>query len=104
MQPGRVPVGYGSDETGTATGRSTRFGSHTRQGRGVQGRYTERGPKGYFRSGERIEEEINETLARDPDLEASEIEVRVENGVVTRSSSSAGRQERHRESGRTVNV
>jgi osmotically-inducible protein OsmY len=42
-----------------------------------------KGPKGWQRSDERIREEVNETLARHPEIDASEIEVRVENGEVT---------------------
>lgn len=34
-----------------------------------------RGPKGYRRSDERIREEVCETLAHDPDIDASEIEI-----------------------------
>ena len=42
-----------------------------------------RGPKGYRRSDERIEEEINEQLTRHHDIDATEIEVRVKGGEVT---------------------
>lgn len=79
---------------GTATGRAGRYGSQTRFDRNPQGRYTGRGPKGYSRSDERIEEEINETLARDPEIDASEIEVKVENGVVTLSGSVEEREQK----------
>ena len=44
-----------------------------------------RGPKGCKRSDERIREELSEQLAQRYDLDASEIEVRVENGEVTLS-------------------
>ena len=39
-----------------------------------------RGPKGDRCSDERIEEDINEQLARHPEIDASEIEVKVKNG------------------------
>ena len=39
-----------------------------------------RGPKGYRRSDERIEEDINEQLPRHPEIDAREIEVKVKNG------------------------
>jgi hypothetical protein len=42
-----------------------------------------RGPKNYRRSDERITEEINEALTRHRDIDATEIEVRCEAGVVT---------------------
>ena len=41
-----------------------------------------KGPKSYQRSDARIEEEVNEQLARHWSLDATEIEVKVENGSV----------------------
>jgi hypothetical protein len=54
-------------------------------GRGEQSQYVGRGPKGYRRADERIEEDVNEALTDSPDLDASEIEVKVSNGEVTLS-------------------
>lgn len=48
-----------------------------------RGRYTGRGPKNYKRSDDRILEDVSERLEQSPDLDASEIEVAVENGEVT---------------------
>lgn len=48
-----------------------------------RGRFAGRGPKGYLRSDERILEDINEQLMRHPDVDASEIEVKVKEGEVT---------------------
>jgi hypothetical protein len=45
--------------------------------------YAGRGPKGYRRSDERIREDINDRLTADPHLDASDIDVRVANGIVT---------------------
>lgn len=42
-----------------------------------------KGPRGYTRSDERIEEEINDRLTWHPDIDASEVDVRVRHGVVT---------------------
>ena len=42
-----------------------------------------KGPKGWQRSDERIREEVNEALARHPEIDASDIEVRVQGGEVT---------------------
>jgi osmotically-inducible protein OsmY len=42
-----------------------------------------KGPKGYTRSDDRIKEDVNERLSDDPHIDASEIEVSVENGEVT---------------------
>lgn len=52
-----------------------------RQGRGHSGR----GPKNYKRSDDRIREDLNERLTDDPDIDASEIEVKVTNCDVTLS-------------------
>lgn len=49
----------------------------------VEGPHAGRGPKGYRRSDERITEEICERLTDHGGVDASEIEVRVENGEVT---------------------
>lgn len=49
----------------------------------VGGQFTGRGPKGYRRSDERIQEDICERLTRHPDIDASEIEIRVKDGEVT---------------------
>ena len=44
-----------------------------------------RGPKGYKRSDERIKEDVCETLSRDHRIDASDIEVNVEDAMVTLS-------------------
>ncbi len=51
-----------------------------------------RGPKAYRRSDDRIEEEVNERLKGDRDLDASDIEVSVESGVVTLSGNVSDRR------------
>jgi hypothetical protein len=57
------------------------------QGQATQSResFAGRGPKGYRRSDERIEEDVNEALSQDPRIDATEIEVKVTNGEVTLS-------------------
>jgi ribosomal protein L18E len=62
---GRASEGYGSSSRGYGAGQ-----------------YSGRGPKGYKRSSERILEDVAERLTRDPDVDASEIEVAVDNDVV----------------------
>lgn len=47
--------------------------------------YFGKGPKGFKRSDERIKEEVSEALYRDNNVDASEIEVNVQNGEVTLS-------------------
>lgn len=44
-----------------------------------------RGPRGYRRSDERIHEDICEILTRHPEIDATDIDIAVENGVVTLS-------------------
>ena len=51
--------------------------------RSDRGPHAGRGPKGYQRSDERVREIVSEALARDGELDASEIEVSVERGEVT---------------------
>lgn len=41
------------------------------------------GPKGYKRSDERVREDVSEALARHPEVDASDIEVKVKDGHVT---------------------
>jgi BON domain len=60
------------------------YGSSLGRGRHAQeGRYAGRGPKGYQRSEERLKEEVCERLTVDPDVDASDVEVSVQNGEVT---------------------
>jgi hypothetical protein len=51
----------------------------------LSGSYEGRGPRSYRRSDERVLEEACERLTRNPDVDASDITVRVENGIVTLS-------------------
>ncbi|UOF02912.1 BON domain-containing protein [Bdellovibrio reynosensis] len=53
--------------------------------RGGLRNFAGKGPKNYQRSDERIYEEICEILTLDPDVDASDIEVKVRNGEVTLS-------------------
>ncbi|HWI16790.1 MAG TPA: BON domain-containing protein [Vicinamibacterales bacterium] len=59
---------------------------------GFQGR----GPKGYQRSDDRIREEICDCMTDDPVLDASEIEVVVEQGEVTLTGSVESRDQKRR--------
>jgi hypothetical protein len=49
----------------------------------IEGPHTGRGPKGYKRSDERLREQVCERLERHGRVDASEIDVKVEDGVVT---------------------
>lgn len=55
-----------------------------------------RGPKNYTRSDERIVDDINERLTNDDDIDASEIEVKCLQGVVTLEGSVEERWMKHR--------
>ena len=65
--------GAGAAWTGRWGGRGTSSG----------GGYAGRGPKGYRRSDDRLQEEISDRLMADDWVDASDIEVRVKNGEVT---------------------
>ncbi len=70
-----------------------------RQGgeRGDQG-HRGRGPKGYSRSDERIRDDVNDRLTDDPHIDASDIEVTVQNREVTLSGTVNSRfEKRHAE-------
>lgn len=108
--PGYGPAqgSYGSGQSwsgqGEFSGMSGRPGSETwpggygqssgfSLGQGAQrGQHAGRGPKGYRRSDERIEEDVNEELTRHPEIDASEIEVRVQSGEVTLTGTVENRQ------------
>jgi osmotically-inducible protein OsmY len=47
------------------------------------GQHSGRGPKGYQRSDERIREEVSDALTEHPGIDASEVEVKVEQGELT---------------------
>ena len=57
-----------------------------------EGQFAGRGPRNYKRSDDRIEEDINERLTRHGMLDATDIEVTVQNGEVTLSGSVDSRQ------------
>ncbi|MCC6927640.1 MAG: BON domain-containing protein [Gemmatimonadaceae bacterium] len=59
-----------------------------------------RGPKGWQRSDERMREDLNEALARHPGIDASEIEVAVDNGEITLSGTV--RDRRHKRAAEDV--
>jgi osmotically-inducible protein OsmY len=52
-----------------------------------RGRFSGKGPRGYQRSDQRIQEEINDRLTEHPEIDASEIEVKVNNGEATLTGS-----------------
>jgi hypothetical protein len=75
--------GFGSGMASYGAGMGNFEGTATYGG--GMGRYSGRGPKGWQRSDDRIREDVNERLTDHPDVDASEIEVQVNNGEVTLS-------------------
>ncbi|HEX5014774.1 MAG TPA: BON domain-containing protein [Candidatus Limnocylindrales bacterium] len=71
-------VDYGQGQ-GAGEAWTGRWGGRRRSAGG----FTGRGPKGYQRSDQRLEEEISDRLMADAWVDASEIEVRVKSGEVT---------------------
>jgi osmotically-inducible protein OsmY len=87
--------GRGQNQGQTAQGefgQRTQFSSQQSRRRGYRGR----GPKGYRRTDERLMEEICDRLTDDDDIDASEIEVRVENCEVTLNGTVDNRDEKRR--------
>lgn len=64
-------------------GMTSNQGRDQNQWRPPQHNHTGRGPRNYRRSDDRIEEDVNEALTRHPGLDASEVDVSVENSEVT---------------------
>src|SRR5690349_12724835 len=60
------------------------------------GTHSGKGPKGYVRRDESIQEEIHEMLTRDEQVDATDVEVQVVSGVVTLSGSVPDRQMKYR--------
>jgi len=71
-----------------------RFGQSNQgqSGQTGQGQFAGKGPRNYKRADDRIEEEINERLTQHGTLDATEIEVTVQNGEVTLKGSVENRQ------------
>ncbi len=75
---------------------SSWFGDRGAEYRRQQDEYRGRGPKGYSRSDERIQEDINERLTDDWSVDASGIEVSVKSGQVTLSGEVENRMAKRR--------
>jgi len=97
-QSGYQQGGYGQGEYGQGYREQGREGYG--QGQGIRytaiavGRFYGRGPKGYQRSDDRIREDVSEELWRHPEIDASEIEIVVENGEVTLTGKVEDRQQK----------
>jgi hypothetical protein len=84
---------YGNDRSGWTGSRGSMgmmgrfgnqgFGDQERQGQSNQGPFSGRGPRNYKRADGRIQEDINERLTQHGSIDATDIEVTVQNGEVT---------------------
>lgn len=63
---------------------------------GSEGGHRGKGPRGYRRSDERIQEDINDRLTEDDQLDASGIDVQVQNSEVILSGSVANKADKRR--------
>ncbi len=80
----RTPDGYGM--RGTDMGMGERLED--------RGPHYGKGPKGYQRSDARIHEDVCETIAHQGHIDATEVEVKVERGIVTLSGTVRERQDK----------
>ncbi|MCR4264684.1 BON domain-containing protein [Nitratireductor sp. ZSWI3] len=115
LYPARPSLGYGGGYGGRYGGRPYRsdygerdfwdrasdevsswFGDEEAEQRRWRDRHRGKGPKGYVRSDERVHEDVNDRLAEDGMLDASDIEVTVDQGEVTLSGTVADRFEKRR--------
>jgi osmotically-inducible protein OsmY len=84
--------GQGERDYGWSTGRS----GAASEGSRYRGDFAGRGPKGYQRSDARINEDVCDRLCDAPDIDATNIEVKVQNGEVTLSGSVSDRSDKRR--------
>jgi osmotically-inducible protein OsmY len=85
---GQAGMDQGFSNTSFGPGRENRGGQQgylSRGGRQQWGQHSGRGPKNYTRSDDRIRDDINDRLTDDPEIDASEIEVKVSSCEVTLS-------------------
>ena len=70
------------------------FGNEDAERRRMMDQHRGKGPKGYTRSDDRIRDDLNDRLADDGRLDASDIEVTVSSGEVTLSGTVTSRQDK----------
>ncbi|MCU0636022.1 MAG: BON domain-containing protein [Gemmatimonadaceae bacterium] len=89
--------GDGGGMFGGQSGGQGMFGGGSQQGQfggrgGQQGLHVGKGPRGWQRSDDRIRDEVNEALARHAEIDASEIDVEVNQGEITLSGTVSDRE------------
>jgi hypothetical protein len=90
QEHGDRSYGTGEGQQATAVSRTESTDSST------SGGFRGRGPRGYERSSDRIREDVCEWLTDDDEVDASDIEVEVERGIVILGGSVADRQQKRR--------
>ncbi|HYD89287.1 MAG TPA: BON domain-containing protein [Vitreimonas sp.] len=93
---GQGRQGLNLQDFGGYEGSFGQGGYLTRGSRRQWGGHAGRGPKNYTRSDDRIREDVNDRLTDDPDVDASEIDVKVSNGQVTLAGTVDSRDEKRR--------
>ncbi len=88
-------VGYRDGGAGSRYGRQSQ-GAQAGSGQGQRQSFRGKGPKNYKRSDERIRDEVCECLSDDHEVDASEVDVSVSDGVVTVSGTVSNRYEKRR--------
>jgi hypothetical protein len=88
--------GRGEEERGVFDRAGDEEAERRRLGETRRGTYAGRGPRGYRRSDERISEDINDRLTDDWRVDASDVEVTVNNGMITLTGRVGSREEKRR--------
>jgi osmotically-inducible protein OsmY len=76
------------------SGNQNAWGRDQSQSWGSQQNHAGRGPKGYHRSDERLKEQASDRLMDDPQVDASEITIDVQNGEATLTGTVNSREEK----------
>jgi hypothetical protein len=87
---------FGRTMGGDTSNMSREFRNRDRGMGGMQGPHRGKGPKGYQRSQDRIREDVCERLTDDAMIDASHMDVRVENNEVILSGTVHNREEKRR--------
>ncbi len=93
-QYGEPNLGGGSFGSGGRAAQGQYSGYATIEERHRRGPHAGRGPKNYQRSDERIKEDVSERLSSDDEVDASEVELEVKNGIVTLTGTVCSRREK----------
>ena len=87
---------HGGEAYGGSTGRANLPQGHRDRDEGERRSYRGIGPSSYRRSDARVLEDVHERLCDDDQLDASDIEVRCEDGVITLEGMVEDRRMKHR--------